>query len=125
MNDLNRFKFSLRNAFAGVKTAFKTQRNLRYHGLVCILVLIVGWLLQLSALEFLVLILTVLTVIISEMFNTAVEFVVDLISPEYNVQAKKAKDVSAAAVLTSAFFSVIIGLILFIPRIVSLLKVIF
>ena len=125
MNDLNRFKFSLRNAITGIKTAFKTQRNLRYHALVCILVLIIGWILNLSNLEFLILILTILSVIISEIFNTAIEFVVDLISPDFNLQAKKAKDVSAAAVLASAIFSIIIGLILFIPRIISLLQIIF
>ena len=125
MNDLNKFKFSLRNAFIGIKTAFKTQRNLRFHVISCFLVLSLGLILKVSYVEFLILLLTILTVIISEIFNTAIEFVVDLVSPNFNLAAKKAKDVSAAAVLLSAFFSIIIGLVIFVPKILLILQIVF
>jgi diacylglycerol kinase (ATP) len=62
-------------------------------------------------------------VLVTELFNTALEFSIDLISPEFNLLAKKAKDVSAAAVLIAAIFSLVIGFIVFGPKILSLILV--
>jgi len=121
LNDLDRFKFSFQNALVGIKTAYKSQRNLRIHISVSLFVLITGVLLKVSVFEWLILLLTILMVFISELFNTAIEFTVDLFSTEYSKQAKKAKDVSAAGVLITAIFAIAIGLMIFLPKLLALL----
>jgi undecaprenol kinase len=121
-NEIIRFKFSFRNALHGIQTAFRTQRNLRIHIFIALIVIISAILLKVTYLDWLILILTIMLVIITEIFNTALEFTVDLFSPDFSHQAKKAKDVSAAGVLVTSFFAILIGLIIFIPK---LLRIIF
>ena len=121
LNDLERFNFSFQNALVGIKTAYKSQRNLRIHISVSLFVLITGVLLKVSVFEWLILLLTIPMVFISELFNTAIEFTVDLFSTEYSKQAKKAKDVSAAGVLITAIFAIAIGLMIFLPKLLALL----
>ena len=120
LNDLDGFKFSFQNALVGIKTAYKSQRNLRIHIFVSLFVIIAGVILKVSIFEWLILLLTILMVFISELFNTAIEFTVDLFSTEYSKQAKSAKDVSAAGVLVTAIFSVAIGLMIFLPKLLAL-----
>ena len=120
LKDLDRFKFSFRNALVGIQTAYKTQKNLRIHLLLSLLVIITAFILQVTYIDWLILLLTIMLVIISEIFNTAIEFTVDLFSPEFNQQAKKAKDVSAAGVLVTSLFAVLIGIIIFLPKIANL-----
>ena len=121
LNDLDKFNFSFHNALVGIKTAYKSQRNIRVHIFVAIFAIIFGIFLKISIIEWLILILTILVVLVSEMFNTAIEFTVDLFSTEYSKQAKRAKDVSAAGVLISAFFAIVIGVIIFLPKLFALL----
>jgi len=121
LNDLDRFKFSFHSALVGIKTAYNSQRNLRVHISIGMFVIIFSGLLKVSILEWLILLLTILMVIISEMFNTAIEFTVDLFSTEFSKQAKRAKDVSAAGVLIAAIFSIAIGLMIFLPKLLALL----
>lgn len=106
---------SFRFAFAGIKVGMK-ERNMRIHITCAIIVIIAGIFTHLSAVEWLILILTISLVIGMEMVNTAIENVVDLVSPEYHPLAKVAKDVAAGAVLVFAIASVIIGIIIFIPK---------
>lgn len=73
------------------------------------------WFFQISRLEFLILLLTITLVLIAEMINTSLEAATDLLTPEYQSQAKIAKDVAAGMVLLTAVLSVIIGLVIFIP----------
>ena len=120
LNDLDGFKFSFQNALFGIKTAYKSQRNLRIHIFVSLFVIIAGVILKVSIFEWLILLLTILMVFISELFNTAIEFTVDLFSTEYSKQAKSAKDVSAAGVLVTAIFAVAIGLMIFLPKLLAL-----
>ena len=120
MKDIERIKFSFRNAISGIRTAFETQRNFRIHIAVGVLVLIFGILFHVSAEEFILLLIIIIVVIISELFNTAFEFSVDLISPEYNQLAKKVKDIGAAAVLITTIFAVIVGIIIFAPKVIFL-----
>lgn len=121
MNDIDRFKFSFRNALNGAKTAFGSQRNLRIHLVIGSVVTLISALLKIPATEFLIILLMILIVIITELFNTAVEFTIDLVSPEYNQIAKRVKDISAAAVLIAALFAVVIGILIFLPKIYGLL----
>ncbi len=125
LNDIDRFRFSFRNALIGIKTAYKSQKNLRVHIFFGFLVIIIGVFLKVSIVEWLILLLTILVVVITEMFNTALEFTVDLYSTEYSKQAKKAKDVSAAGVLITAFSAILIGIIIFLPKLVLLMKSIY
>ena len=122
VNDIDRLKFSFRNALIGIKTAYKSQKNLRLHIVIGFFVIFLGIFLKVSIVEWLILLLTILMVVITEMFNTALEFTVDLFSTEYSKQAKKAKDISAAGVLITAFFAIFIGIIIFLPKLLSLIS---
>jgi len=121
LNELDRFKFSFRNALIGIKTAYKSQRNLRVHIIIGFLVIVFGVFLKVSMFEWLILLLTILVVLITEIYNTSLEFTVDLFSTEYSKQAKEAKDISAAGVLITAIFAIIIGIIIFLPKLLLLI----
>ncbi|MEK9198749.1 diacylglycerol kinase family protein [Lysinibacillus halotolerans] len=102
-------------ALVGICTSLKEQ-NMRIHLFSAVIVVIAGVLTGISITEWLVLIITIALVIGSEMINTAIEAVVNLASPEYHPLAKQAKDVAAGAVLVFAVASVIIGLLIFLPK---------
>lgn len=106
-------------ALQGLKTAFKQEPNLRIHTIAATLALILGITLHLATYEWLLLAFTIFYVITLELLNTVLEAVVNLVSPNVRPYAKVAKDVSAACVMLSAFLSVIVGAILFIPKILS------
>ncbi|CCY45805.1 diacylglycerol kinase DagK [Clostridium sp. CAG:1193] len=114
---INSFKY----AFSGIATAFKSEKNMKIHFTMMMLVIIFGILLKISLNEWLVCIMLFCMVIGSEMINTAVENVVNLAMPTKNEVAKNAKDISAGAVLVFAIGSAIIGLIIFIPKIINVL----
>jgi diacylglycerol kinase len=102
-------------AFEGTFYMFRTQRNAWIHALAAFVVLILGIWLKLSTVEWAVITLTIAMVLVTEFINTSIEAVVDLASPERHALAKVGKDVAAAAVLTSAFASVIVGLLILGP----------
>ncbi len=108
---------SFRNAFAGLATAFRRQRNLRIHLVSTASVLVVGLWLQLQLLEWSALLLAVGLVWTAELANTALEAAVDLASPEHRELARTAKDVSAAAVLIAAAVAAAVGVLILGPRI--------
>jgi len=87
-----------------------------------VLALIMGAILKLTTVEWLILSFTIFWVISLELLNTVIESFVNLVSPEFQHYAKIAKDVSAAVVLTAAILSVIVGLILFMPKIILLVS---
>ncbi len=107
-------------AFRGVAYTVKTQRNMRVHIFAAILAVVAGALLKISLIEFGFIAIAILSVLVSEMFNTVIETCVDLISPEYHPLAERAKDVAAGAVLVNAGMAVIIGIIVFAPPLISL-----
>jgi diacylglycerol kinase len=111
---------SFRFAFEGVYYAFRTQRNFRLHTLMTILVLIAGIVLQISFNQWAVLAIVIGVVFQTELTNTAVEALVDKISPEWHGLAKIAKDCSAAAVLMSAAAAAVAGLLIFVPKLWNL-----
>lgn len=100
---------SFEHAYQGMVSAVRTQRNMRFHVFVAPVVLVGGLLLGVSSIELSVLVLTILVVFVTEMFNTALEFTVDLVTSEYRPLAKLAKDVSAGAVLVSSIGAVVVG----------------
>jgi diacylglycerol kinase len=107
---------SFKHATNGLFTAIKTQPNFRVHLLACLVVIVFGYYLSLSSTEWLVLILTMMIVVVTELINTAIEATVDLLTSEHHLLAKTAKDVAAGAVLMAAISSLIIGIIIFIPK---------
>lgn len=102
-------------AVEGVLHAAKTQRHVRYHFFTAAAVLILGYTLGVSRIEFLIISLAVIVVLLAEMFNTAIESIVDIVSPGHSEKARIAKDISAGAVLVTAFGAVVIGYIILSP----------
>jgi diacylglycerol kinase len=102
---------------AGIRYCYATQRNLKIHAAAAVAAVSAGVYLGLSAAELAVLALTIAGVIAAEMLNTAVEAVVDLVSPEFHPLAKIAKDVAAGAVLVMAFASLAVAYLLFVRKI--------
>jgi len=102
-------------AIEGILHASRTQRHLRYHFFSAAAVLIISYILGVSRIEFLIIALSVIAVLLAEMFNTAVEAIVDIVSPEQSEKARIAKDVAAGAVLIAAFGVAVIGYIILFP----------
>lgn len=100
---------SFDHAYRGLIYAVRTQRNMRFHVVVATVVLIGSLFLGVSKLELAALVLVIVVVFTTEMFNTALEFAVDLATKEYHPLAKLAKDVSAGAVLVSSVGAVLVG----------------
>jgi diacylglycerol kinase (ATP) len=98
-----------RVALTGVVYTFKTQRHMRIHLYVVLVVLLLGMFMNLGLREVVVLLFTISLVIIAEMFNSAIEATVDLVSPNYHPLAKFAKDIAAGAVLITSILAVVIG----------------
>ena len=102
-------------AIEGILFAAKTQRHLRCHLYSAVTVLILSYILGVQRHDFLIIAVTVIIVLLAEMMNTAVEFLVDMVSPEYSEKARIAKDVAAGAVLITAFGAIVIGYIILFP----------
>lgn len=115
---INSFKY----AFKGIGSAFLTERNMKIHVTMMMLVIICGILFKISVLEWFICIACFGIVIGGEMFNTAIEQVVNIAMPEKDPRAKLAKDVSAGGVLVLALAAVTIGLIIFVPKALKLLE---
>ena len=118
---MKNFLRSFKYAFEGIVTGIKEEQNMKIHISIMILVIIFGIILKISKIEWIICIILFGLVISMELINTAVENTVDLITKEKNEQAKIAKDVAAGAVLVSAIASAIIGLIIFVPKVISIL----
>ena len=106
---------SFRYAFAGLAYALRTQRNTRIHLTIAAGAVALGLWLGLSLTQWAVLVLTIGSVLVSEMLNTVAETLVDLVSPGYHPLAKVVKDVTAGAVLLTALISIIVGLLILGP----------
>ncbi len=113
---MQKFLKSFGYAFSGLVYAFKTQFNFKFHITAMFTIGIAGWYLNLAANEWRWLIAASGLVLIAELFNTAIEVLVDLVSPSYHEKAKAVKDVAAAAVLLAAVTAIAIGLLIFIPK---------
>ena len=113
---------SMEFAITGVLTAFKEERNMRKHLVSAILACVAGLVFQISAMEWLFLLLAIFLVISFEIINSAIENVVDLASGyHFSMLAKNAKDMAAGAVLVASGYAVLTGLIIFIPKIWQLI----
>lgn len=116
------FFSSLKHALEGIAIIVKEEKNMRHHTAMGIIPLLLAWFFQASTMEWIILILCIFLVVITEFLNTIFETVVDMITNyQYHPLAKKAKDIAAGAVLVSAIFALIVAAIIFLPKIYVLL----
>jgi diacylglycerol kinase (ATP) len=112
---------SFRYAFAGIGHATTTQRNFRIHIVISLAVIAAGLLLSITVIEWAILAVTISVVLQAELFNTALEAIVDKVSPEFHALAKVAKDCAAGAVVVTAIGAVVVGIAIFGPRLLLLI----
>lgn len=106
----------LKYALNGLKEAYIRERNFRIHLFVAVIVIFVSFYFRLTAFEWIFIIIAIQMVLISELVNSLMERIIDYLKPDYHIQAKIIKDIAAAVVLISAITSVIIGVIIFVPK---------
>lgn len=117
--DKKRLTNSFKYAFEGILQAYVGEQNLKIHTVIAVLVIIFGFILKISYTEWLVCLVLIGLVLMAEFFNTSIEYLVDLTSPEIHPLAKATKDTASAGVLMMAIISAIIGLIIFVPKLIS------
>lgn len=122
MNNKKRtFIDSVKDCINGCNYIMVSEHNFKREIVLAMITLTSSFLLEVSKIEFVIILLVISLVIVSEIFNTAIERAVDLYTREYNEIAKIAKDVSAFAVFTMCTFAFIIGMIIFVPKIIILI----
>lgn len=117
---MKRFLNSLNFAIQGIRKSFLGQYNIKIQSGIAFLAILLGIFLEISRLEWIVLILTIGVVISFEMLNTAIETIVNLIQPEIDQLAKRIKDIAAGSVLFICIVALIIGFLMFLPRLIIL-----
>jgi undecaprenol kinase len=118
---MKRWLKSVYAAYCGIKYGYKSERHIRIHVFIAIAIIFISTILSLSKIEWLVVILIIFGMIALEFMNSAIERTVDLVTKEWDPIAKQAKDLAAAAVLVYAIMAVLIGLIIFIPKLKEVL----
>lgn len=113
---------SFRYAFQGMATLVRDEHNSRIHLAAMLAVIIVGFLLRISRVEWCLATICFGTVFMAEAMNSAIEAVADLVMPDKHPLIKKAKDVAAAGVLFTAIAAAAVGLIIFIPYIIDIFE---
>ena len=108
---------SFLNSLTGLVAIFKGQRNARIILAVAIVVVILGFAFQVTLVEMAILVLAIGLVFVSEVFNTMTEEILDIISPQYNHQARMIKDIAAGAVLVSCLVSLVVGCLILLKKI--------
>lgn len=113
---MRRLRDSFSNAFAGLMEMWKRERNLRIQFFILAGAVAAGFILNISTLEWVVVILSGTAVLSAEMFNTALEALADIVSPGFNQKVRFLKDVAAGAVLVLSIGAAAVGLLIFIPK---------
>ena len=119
--DKRTFKGSVKNCLDGISYVTKNEKNFKREIALVIIALILSYILKIDKIEFIIVLTMICLVLTTEIINTAIERTVDLVTKEYHELARIAKDVSAGSVLVTSIFSLIIGIIIFIPKIITLL----
>lgn len=113
-------------AFRGIYVSLKEESSLVVHFVIGTIVMVLGIILnsesEMSYTDWCIVVLLVAIIISMELLNTAIENIIDVVMFEYNVNAKKIKDISAAATLVLTIASVVIGLVIFIPKIIDVFQ---
>lgn len=106
----------------GLKLILKNEKNFRRELVIAVIVITLGFLLNISHFEWIAISLVISMVLISEAINSAIEALCDAVSQDFKINIKYAKDVSAGAVWLSAFVSFVTGIIVFLPYIIEIVK---
>ncbi len=122
MKALQRLMKSFGYASEGIRYVLKTQPNMRIHCIAAALAIAAGFFFGISKSEWLAIVIVIGFVMILEVINTAVESLVDLYTEDFNHLAKVAKDTAAGAVMLMAVVSVVVGLIIFLPKVIQLFQ---
>lgn len=117
----NKFKISLNCAMRGLQYVIKNERNFRIELIIAIFIVFLSMIFNIKIWEFIVVIFLITWVLVTELMNTVVERVVDILEPRVHPFARLIKDITAGIVLISALMSVIIGLIIFLPYLFNLI----
>lgn len=117
---IRRHTVSFKHALDGVWHTLRSQPNFRFHTIAAVSVTLAGIYFEIGYFEWLIILFTFNMIFVAEMVNTSIESVVDLVTLERRQDAKIAKDVSAGMVLVSAIIASIIGLYIFLPKLISL-----
>ena len=113
---IKRFK-SFKYAFNGIKILILKEHNSRIHLFAAIVVMVAGFYFRISKMEWIALVIAISMVVTVEIFNSMIEKTCDIISPERRESVKEIKDMGAGAVLIASVFALVIGLIIFLPKI--------
>lgn len=113
---MKRFLKGFIYAFNGLVYTFRTQLNFKIHCISAVLVVLLGLYTKLTTAEWLWIALAIAMVLVLELINTAIEILVDLVSPQKQTKAGLIKDIAAAAVLIAAFLALAIALFIFVPK---------
>lgn len=106
---------SFRYAIQGIIHVFKTQPNFKIHTVAAFLAVLASMLLEIPGFEFALIVACIGLVLVAELINSAIEFTIDLVSPEYHKLAGAAKDAAAGAVLISALSALAVGIVILGP----------
>ena len=120
--DNKRLRNSFKYASEGILQAYRGEQNLKIHTFIAIIVIVFGFFLKISYIEWLICLLLIGLVLMAEFFNTAIEYTVDLASPKIHPLAKSAKDIASAGVLVISLISAITGLVIFLPKLIDFLS---
>ena len=120
--DRKKLRHSFKYAISGIKLCFDNEQNMLVHFSVATMVIICGIIFKLSKIEWIICLLLIGIVFMMELLNTAIENVCDLVTNEENKYVKVAKDTAAGSVLVISIVSAIIGLMIFIPKLMEVVK---
>lgn len=121
--DIKKLIKSFKYAFEGIRMSVSLDQNVRFHLAAGLIVFILCVILNVPKSELMFVVFAIFFVIITEMINTAIEEMTNLIKREHSEEARIAKDVAAGAVLLAAVFAIIVGVVVLLPRVLSFLQV--
>lgn len=119
--DKRKFSSSIKYCLEGINFVITNESNFKKEIAIGIIALLLSYILKISRIEFIIILIMIALVLTSEIINTSIEKVVDLYTKDYNNLAKIAKDVSAGSVLVMSIFSLLVGVIIFLPKIINVL----
>jgi diacylglycerol kinase (ATP) len=122
IRNLKRWNGSANNAVEGILAVLKRERHLRFHLFSVFFILLLSFILGLDRIELIIIILVSLPVIVFEMFNSAIESIVDLVTRQKNPLAGMVKDIAAGAVLVSAVAALVVGFLIFYPHLARVFR---
>ena len=117
---MNKFFFSLKCAINGIKTVFKEEQNFKTEFFLGVLAVLLGISLKVTSIEMIIIVLCIIIVLTAEIVNTAIEDLCDKVEPHHDKTIGKIKDIMAGFVLISSIGSIIIGMTIFLPKILVL-----